>query len=100
MGFSAGKGTGGDDEENVEHGAADDCSDSHVGDGDEDADDGGEELWRRSAGRHEGGTGYIVADPPPFNDDVEGGDEVVVADEGEGVEHVEQADHVQDDRST
>ena len=64
-GFSAGKGTGGDDEEDVEHGAPHDCSDSHVGDGDEDADDGGEELWRRSAGRHEGGAGNIVADPPP-----------------------------------
>ena len=33
----------------------------------------------------------------PFNDDVEGGHEVVVADEGEGVEHVEDADGVQHD---
>ena len=36
----------------------------------------------------------------PFNDDIEGWDKVVVADKSEGVEHVEQADHVQNNRPT
>ena len=34
----------------------------------------------------------------PFNDDIESWDKVVVTDKSEGVEHVEQADHVEDDR--
>ena len=34
----------------------------------------------------------------PFNDDIEGWDKVVVTDKSEGVEHVEQADHVEDNR--
>ena len=37
---------------------------------------------------------------PLFNDDIEGWDKVVVTDKCQGVEHVEQADHVQNNRPT
>ena len=63
--FSTGKGTSSDDKENVEDGAADDGSDANVGDGDEDANDGGEEFGSRSSGCHESCSCHIVTDPPP-----------------------------------
>ncbi len=50
---------GGDDKEDVEHRRADDGPDPHVVLGDEDADDGGEELWSAAAGGHERGSGHI-----------------------------------------
>ena len=64
-GFSTGEGTGSDDKENIEDGAAYDGSDPDVGDGDEDADDGGEEFGGRASCRHESCTRHVVTDPPP-----------------------------------
>ncbi len=46
------KSTGGNHEQDVEDRRPDDGADADVADGDEDADDGGEELWSGSAGRH------------------------------------------------
>jgi hypothetical protein len=46
------KSTGGNHEQDVEDRRPDDGADADVADGDEDADDGGEELGGGSAGRH------------------------------------------------
>jgi len=48
-----------DHEEDVEDGRADDGADADVGEGDEDADDGGEEFGRGTSGRHESGSGDV-----------------------------------------
>jgi len=51
---------GGDDEEDVEDGGADDGAEADVGFGHEDAHYGGEELGGGAAGGHEGGAGDVL----------------------------------------
>ena len=82
-------------EEDVEHGGAHDGADTHVRERDEHSDDWGEQLGRRPAGSHEGGARHVLADPELLDDDVQWGDEELVADDGEGDEHVDDAEHVQ-----
>ena len=86
-----------DNEEDVEDGRADDGADADVGEGDEDTDDGGEELGRRTSGRHESGSGYVLWASDDLDDDVEGWDEELVADDGQSDEHVHHASHVKND---
>ena len=84
-----------DHEEDVEHGGAHDGADTHVRERDEHADNWGEQLGRRPAGSHEGGARHVLADAELLDDDVQRGDEELVADDGEGYEHVDDAEHVQ-----
>ena len=86
-----------DDEEDVEDGRADDGADADVWEGDEDTDDGGEELGSWASGRHEGGSGDVLGAADDLDDDVEGWDEELVADDGQRDEHVHHAEHVEDD---
>ena len=60
--LSWGKGTGCYHKENIEDGRADDGADADIADGDEDANDGGEELGGWAAGRHHRGAGHIRRD--------------------------------------
>ena len=86
-----------DDEEDVEDGGADDGADADVGEGDKDADDGGEELRRGSSCGHEGGAGHVLGAADDLDDDVERGDKELVAHDGQRHEHVDEADDVEDD---
>ncbi|TNN53168.1 hypothetical protein EYF80_036629 [Liparis tanakae] len=84
-----------DHEQDVEDGRAHDGADAHVAVGDEDADQGGEELRGGASGRHEGGPGHVVGDRQLDGDDLQPGHEELVADDGQGHEHVDHAQEVQ-----
>lgn len=88
-----------DHEQDVEHGGAHDRADADVVERHEHADDGREELRGRAAGRHERGTGHVVADREPLDDHIQRRHEELVADDRERNEHVAHADHVENDGS-
>ena len=89
-------GTHADHEEDVEDGRAHDGADAHVAVGDEDADQGGEELGGGASGRHEGGPGYVVRNLHVDGDDLQRRNEELIADDGQGDKHVDHAHDVQD----
>ena len=89
-----------DHEEDVEHGRAHDGADAHVGERDEHADDRGEELWRGAPGSHEGRSGHVLADAKLLDDDIERGNEELVTHDGQGHEHVDDAEDVEHHRAT
>jgi len=80
-----------DHKQDVEDGRAHDGADAHVAVGDEDSDQGGEELRGGASGRHEGGPGHVVGDRQLGGDDLQPGDEELVTDDGQGDEHVDHA---------
>ena len=84
-----------DHEQDVEHGRTHDGADAHVGECDEHSDDRGKEFWRGAPGGHEGGAGHVLADAELFDDDIERGNEELVTDDGEGHEHVDDAEDVE-----
>ncbi|CAH0392312.1 unnamed protein product [Bemisia tabaci] len=86
-----------DDEEDVEDGRADDRADPDVVEGHEHSDDTGEELGGRPPGGHERRPGHVVGDLELLDDDVQRGDEELVADDGQRHEHVDDAQDVDDD---
>lgn len=85
------------DEQDVEHGRSDDGADADVVEGDEHADDAGEEFRGWASGGHEGRPGHIVLDVELLDDDVQARDEELVADDGQRDEHVDDPQNVQDD---
>lgn len=86
-----------DHEQNVEHGRADDGADADVVERHEHPDGGREQLGSAAPGRHERGPRDVVADLQLLDNNVQRRHEELVAHDGQGDEHVNEADDVQED---
>lgn len=84
-------------EEDIEYRRPNDGSDTDVVETHEDAYHASEEFGRRTPGRHEGRPGHVVLDVQLLDDDVQGGHEELIADDGERDEHVHHPQDVQHD---
>lgn len=93
--LSGEEGTGADDKEDVEHSRAHNGADAHIAVGDEDANEGGEQLRGRASSSHERGTCHILRDLQLVRDDTQGWDEVLITHNGQGHKHIHHAKDVQ-----